>query len=249
MSLADDKMTGIFFDIDDTLYSRRALLLQAARDTAKDSAPVCGEAGSPQEDHFMKVFYRFSDENYPFVVAGRITPWQSNVQRYVKTLRHLGADVSKKDGEAFADRYTWLQEHMILTEELHGMMRELSSCPHVRLGVLTNGASKFQWKKFYMLGLEQYIPLENVVVSGDVGVSKPENGIFLIAADRMGLRPEDLWIVGDSVKHDICGAKACGWHTLWLRRNAEASEGAGADLTADTEGEMRRQLAKVAGMK
>ena len=110
------------------------------------------------------------------------------------------------------------------------MMRELSVCSGVRLGVITNGASKFQWKKYRTLGLDAYIAENMVLVSGDLGISKPEPGIFRAGEERMGLNPEDLWMVGDSVKHDIRGAKACGWHTLWLRRNEKPAGGAEVNL-------------------
>lgn len=255
-------MTGIFFDIDDTLYSRRALLLRAARETVADPVLVCGEErageegsrgkgsveegsveeGSDKEDEFIRLFYMYGDMNYPQVVAGQISPFESNVWRFVKTVRHLGFPASQEDGQAFAARYTFLQEHMTMSEELHGKLQELSAKPGLRLGVITNGASQFQWKKYDMLGLDRYIPRENVVVSGDIGISKPERGIFLEAQERMHLQPADLWIAGDSVKHDILGAKACGWHTLWLRRKGENPEGVETDLRADNETEMCRLL-------
>ena len=234
-------MTGLFFDIDDTLYSRRALLLRAARDicpgttAACDPATICGTPGSAQEDRFMDIFYMYGDENYPLVVTGEITPWESNVWRFVKTLRHLGADAAREDGEAFADHYTYLQEHMEMSDELHKTLRDLSACSAVRLGVITNGASKFQWKKYWTLGLDKYIPESAVIVSGDLAISKPEPGIFRAGEDIFGLSPKDLWMVGDSVKHDIRGAKMCGWHTLWLRRGTEDESTVETDLTAHDE--------------
>jgi putative hydrolase of the HAD superfamily len=41
-------------------------------------------------------------------------------------------------------------------------------------------------------------------------VSKPEPEIFHAALDRMGLTPEGAWYVGDSVFHDVNGARATG---------------------------------------
>lgn len=188
----------------------------------------------------MEAFYRFSDENFPLIMAGEITPWQSNMQRFVNTVRYLGVDAGDEHGVAFANRYTWLQNHMTLTEELQCMMRELSARSGIRLGVITNGASEFQWKKFHMLGLDEYIDKESVFVSGDLGVSKPDPGIFRAAQEGFGLPPENLWIVGDSVRADIAGAKACGWHTLWLRTGRENPEEVETDLMADSVDEMCR---------
>jgi putative hydrolase of the HAD superfamily len=51
---------------------------------------------------------------------------------------------------------------------------------------------------------------EFVIDSHEVGVSKPDPGIFLAALERMGLDPEDAWYIGDSVFHDVNGARAAG---------------------------------------
>jgi putative hydrolase of the HAD superfamily len=51
---------------------------------------------------------------------------------------------------------------------------------------------------------------EFVIDSHEVGVSKPDPGIFLAALGRMGLEPGDAWYIGDSVFHDVNGARAAG---------------------------------------
>jgi putative hydrolase of the HAD superfamily len=51
---------------------------------------------------------------------------------------------------------------------------------------------------------------EFVLDSHEVGVSKPDPGIFHAALERMGLGPEDAWYVGDSVFHDVRGARGAG---------------------------------------
>jgi putative hydrolase of the HAD superfamily len=51
---------------------------------------------------------------------------------------------------------------------------------------------------------------EFVIDSHEVGVSKPDPGIFVAALERMRLHPEDAWYIGDSVFHDVNGARAAG---------------------------------------
>ena len=34
----------------------------------------------------------------------------------------------------------------------------------------------------------------------------------------MWLKPDELWMIGDSYKHDITGAIDSGWHTVWINR-------------------------------
>ena len=238
-------MTGLFFDIDDTLYSRRRLLLQAAGDTL---AETDGGAKLPDESRFMDAFYAFSDDNFPRIMSGEITPWQSNVERYVRTLRHLGMKADDEDGERFANRYEWLQNHLTLSRQLQELMQELSASTKVRLGVITNGTRDRQGKKFRMLGLDRYIAPEMLIVSGEIGVSKPDPGIFRAAQERIDLTLEDLWMVGDSYRADICGAKHCGWHTLWINCNEEKPGEVTSDLTVCSEEELCRAVRNLAGI-
>ena len=51
---------------------------------------------------------------------------------------------------------------------------------------------------------------EFVIDSHEAGFSKPDPRIFHAALDRMGLEPSAAWYVGDSVFHDVNGAKAAG---------------------------------------
>jgi HAD superfamily hydrolase (TIGR01662 family) len=51
---------------------------------------------------------------------------------------------------------------------------------------------------------------EFVIDSHEAGVSKPDPGIFLAALERMRIEPGDAWYIGDSVFHDVNGARAAG---------------------------------------
>ncbi len=51
---------------------------------------------------------------------------------------------------------------------------------------------------------------EFIIDSSEVGVSKPDPGIFHLALQRLDVGPGDAWHVGDSVYHDLGGAQAAG---------------------------------------
>jgi putative hydrolase of the HAD superfamily len=99
-----------------------------------------------------------------------------------------------------------------------------------------------------MLGLDRYIAPQLLIVSGEIGVSKPDPGIFRAAQERIGLTPEDLWMIGDSYRADICGAKRCGWHTLWINCNGEKPGEVTSDLTVCSEEELCRAVRNLAGI-
>jgi 2-haloacid dehalogenase len=58
-----------------------------------------------------------------------------------------------------------------------------------------------------------FAELDGAVVSGDVGLLKPEREIYDYTAARFGLTPERTWFVDDNAAN-VAGAAACGWHAI-----------------------------------
>lgn len=54
----------------------------------------------------------------------------------------------------------------------------------------------------------------DVLDSGLLGFAKPDRRIFLLAAERAGVAPDELVHVGDSEKADVAGARAAGLQTI-----------------------------------
>ena len=61
-----------------------------------------------------------------------------------------------------------------------------------------------------------------VVVSGDVGVKKPDPAIFAPALEQTGLATDEALFVGDSPEDDIAGAKAAGLRPILIQRQRDA---------------------------
>ena len=229
-------MTGIIFDIDDTLYSRQDLLVKAAESVLGVSV------ADPME--FVRIFYAKSDLNTAELEAGIITTRECNGWRYEETYKETGLAFRAGDGVLTADRYLELQSRMSLSSGMERALDLLKSNPGVKLGVLTAGESKHQWNKVDMLGLRRWIPGENIIVAGDVGVSKPEERIFRIVEERLGLNASDMWMIGDSYKHDIRGALDSGWHAVWLNRRGLPAQDVMPESTVSTDEELTALIEK-----
>jgi putative hydrolase of the HAD superfamily len=68
--------------------------------------------------------------------------------------------------------------------------------------------------------------VDAVVISAEVGVAKPDPAIFRTALERLGASAGDAVHVGDSVEHDIAGARAAGLEAVFVARNgAQAPDG------------------------
>ncbi len=72
------------------------------------------------------------------------------------------------------------------------------------------------------LGIHRYFPTQ--VLSGCVGIEKPDAAIFELALNHAGFSPEQVLYVGDSVRFDIEPAKAIGMSAVLINRHAERSE-------------------------
>ena len=82
---------------------------------------------------------------------------------------------------------------------------------------------------------------KKVIESAKVGVRKPDSAIFELGVKAIGLKPENVLVVGDSVKNDIDPARQLGCQTLLI-------EGKGWDNTPlNHDGATIRNLDEVLG--
>jgi putative hydrolase of the HAD superfamily len=66
--------------------------------------------------------------------------------------------------------------------------------------------------------------VDEIVVSAQVGVSKPDPRIFEAALERLRCKPQEAVFVGDSLETDVAGARAAGIRSLMLDRHPRAAE-------------------------
>ena len=71
---------------------------------------------------------------------------------------------------------------------------------------------------------------EVIIVSAEVGHTKPSPEIFRSAAEALQLPPDDILHVGDSEKEDHQGALAAGFQSRWLYR--DSAEPIGHSITS-----------------
>ncbi|MBR5688624.1 MAG: HAD family hydrolase [Prevotella sp.] len=56
-----------------------------------------------------------------------------------------------------------------------------------------------------------------IIESSVVGVRKPDPRIFQMGVEALGLNPEEVTVVGDSIEKDIIPARSVGCWTVWLK--------------------------------
>ena|SRR5579872_5021912 len=83
------------------------------------------------------------------------------------------------------------------------------------LGIISNWDERLR-PLLDRLGLGKYF--ETIIISCEVGFSKPSPVIFEQAVRKLGLAPQSILHVGDSFTSDVEGARAAGFQALQITR-------------------------------
>ena len=84
------------------------------------------------------------------------------------------------------------------------------------LALLTNGVPDLQREKLVGAGLAHHFSL--VLISGEVGIGKPDPRLFRMALCAFGVAPEEAAMVGDNPQKDVRGARLAGVRAVWVDR-------------------------------
>ena len=85
-----------------------------------------------------------------------------------------------------------------------------------KLGIVTNGVRHLQRRKLEGCGLMDWF--DAVAISGEVGIGKPERGIFDWVAGQLNVSLEDCVMVGDNSARDVQGGINAGIQTVYIER-------------------------------
>jgi HAD superfamily hydrolase (TIGR01549 family) len=90
------------------------------------------------------------------------------------------------------------------------------------LALVTNGAARLQHEKLARAGIADRFAA--IVVSEMVGIGKPSPEMFEVALRELGLRRDEVAMVGNDVSRDVAGACAARIRPIWVRRPGDGWE-------------------------
>ncbi|MBO4920275.1 MAG: HAD family hydrolase [Erysipelotrichaceae bacterium] len=223
-----------FFDIDDTLYDLADPFRKTCRHFFEEDVPM---------DGLFLAFRKHGEVSFMAVENRKMSMKEMYCYRLQKAFEDYGIEMSEEEALAFQDVYQEHQHQIEVSDEMKAFLDQYSGL--VPFGILSNGPSGHQWDKVRSLGLLKWIRKEDVVVSGDVGVTKPDERIFRIAEEKA--QGKQLWMIGDSFESDIAGAHKAGWHTVWINRRRRIPEDRSIvpDYTVYSEEEMIDTLRQI----
>lgn len=191
----------LLFDLDDTLCdyaSARDIRLRRAFEQALDP------------DHGL---------NIDQLVAESVATHPHGADHFGEMLRTHGIS----DANVASSAATWYR-----TNRFHGLelfsdavavlntLRAGLPSPQGRIGLITNGPADVQRAKVELLQVERHVDF--VIISGEFGVWKPDPAIFAEALRLGDASAADAVFIGDSVEHDMAGARSAGIRSIWVNR-------------------------------
>ena len=168
------------------------------------------EAGHAFAPRYAEAYRRINSQIWLDYEQGKIAQHVLRVRRF--ELLFEAIDI-RSDARAFSARYlAHLGDQSILIDGAEETVKAL--CGHVGLVLITNGIKEVQRAR--LAGSAIAVCFAGVVISDEVGVSKPAPGIFEVAFARMDNPPKrEVLIVGDSLTSDIRGGADYGIDTCW----------------------------------
>ncbi|MDH6365079.1 putative hydrolase of the HAD superfamily [Enterococcus sp. PF1-24] len=200
---------GFVFDVDDTLYDQLAPFRKAYLNNFSQ------ELTAEEITELYKQSRHFSDLTFEKTASGEMKIWDMRVYRSQQAFASLGISISEAQAIQFERAYA---EALTEIELMPEMVEALNFCQQQgsKIGIITNGPAKRQREKIQQLGVANWVAPEDCIISGEVGINKPELAIFHLAAEKLQLNPATTYYIGDSYANDVVGAKAAGWQAIWL---------------------------------
>jgi len=202
----------LFLDLDNTLFDFEKSEKIALISTAKQFG--LGDA----YDLFEKTYHEVNKPLWEKLEKGECTGDVIKIERFVQLVNRLGLTC---DPVEMSEYYILrLGEGIEMFPYASEVCEVLSK--DYRLVAVTNGIKVVQENRMMRSGLLKYF--EAVIISEDVGYSKPNSMIFEIAMHKIGhLDKNTILMIGDSLKVDIQGAHSAGFDTCWVNILGHAS--------------------------
>jgi len=155
-------------------------------------------------------------------IKGMITSGQEFWVRWnSEVLKRIGIRESRDFLARKIDELWWEYADLEIYPDVMETITQLKA-KGVKIGVITNALKRDYEQILKKLKLTSFF---DVVVGIDtLNRAKPDKEIFLHAVDMLGVCPEQVVFIGDSVKYDYEGAEHAGLKPLLIDREGKASE-------------------------
>lgn len=212
---------AIFIDWDDTIGDFQGSAKAAQKDVYEKHRL---SEFFPSFETYYELYHSHNVELWDKYGRGEVTKEFLQRDRFLWPICHqIGLPIVPQQGPlvALADRMgvdflELTNKYFRVLPGAADLVRYLAS--KYPLTIVSNGFVEVQYYKIEHSGLKDCF--QHVVLSEEVGIQKPQRGIFDEALKQNGLSADEVLMIGDSYGSDIQGAKNAGIDQLWIDVNA-----------------------------
>ena len=220
---------GVLFDLDDTLLDLRTAQRAAFTATVRRQWPGAQTADPAVLEAGVADFSPDVHGHYERYVAGELTFAEQRLARVADALAAMGVP------EAYLEpvERLWVEDYeAAMRAGWAAFPRTAEVLEGIRdsgrgIGVVTNNVEEYQRGKLAAIGLGW---IDVVVGSDTAGAPKPAAAPFLAGCAALGSAPSRTLCVGDSLRHDVAGARAAGLVPVWLHRAGVVDHGSAGEV-------------------
>ena len=200
----------IFFDLDRTLWDFAENATLALNDLFVRYR--LEEKGVPDFGFFLKVYKNINHRLWKQLRDGEVTKDFLRTARFRESLLYFGV-TDKELAEKIGHEY--VKEASAKKQLISGAKDILDFLyPKYTLHIISNGFQEAQYRKLENCDISQYF--DQVILSEEVGVSKPHKEIFEYALEKANATIERSIMVGDDAESDIKGALNIGMDCIYF---------------------------------
>lgn len=202
-------MRVIFFDIDNTLVD----YFSAEREAAKLLYQSYADTQRISEESFLLRWKESTEFHYQQYLCGKL-----GLQEQRRLRIQSAFERNQPIGVGLADRMfaEYLECYEMNWRLFPDVVPALESLRNFSKGIISNGDPEQQRRKLTALGIACHF--EKTLISGDIGIPKPDRRIFEAAAGLFGQGAADCTYIGDHLDTDVRAARAAGFEAYWIVR-------------------------------
>jgi len=190
----------MLFDLDDTLLDRD----KAVEKMFSVILQECyGEVDLSVQNEMLHTFKEYDFRSYGN--SDKVKVFESLFDDFPPKYRLPGHSIMDFWNQHFPDCFSINQDTLHIVNQIK---------IHAKVGIITNGFTQRQKAKIANTHLDSCFDM--IMISDEVGYSKPDIRIFELALNKIGVQPEAALFVGDDLEKDIGGCQNANIKGIWF---------------------------------
>jgi len=203
------KYKGILLDIDNTLYD-----YNSAHNFAKNKVLEYSIDAFNMSKDEVNIAYEMARKQINIELCE--TASSHNRLLYFQRMSEIiGLNPMKYAFEIYNIYWDNFLEIMQPFEGVYELLEKFNN----KICLVTDLTAHIQYRKIKKLGIEKYC--NALVTSEEAGHEKPHPYMFIMALQKLGLKSDEVCMIGDSFKKDVFGAINLGVAAIWINNESK----------------------------